>query len=438
MWLAGSLLLLLVLAEPAVRRLPLSPAVLYLASGWAAGAVLGGPSLQTLLDRAAVLTVATELAVLASLFAVGLRLGAPARWRTWRAAFVLAGPGMVAMIAAGAVAAHVLMDVPWPLALLVAAVLAPTDPVLASEVQIRAATDRDEVRLTITAEGGMNDGSALPAVMAALAWLGLHDAGDGPGTVGRGWLVSDLLWPVGGGAVVGIALGHGLGRLLRRAAARGNPLRRDEWLYVAAVLLAFALARASGTSTFVVMFATAVALIGTRLDTRTGPAPAAVPATMPPLGDERPAVPLETLPLRLGHFGERVERLIEAGAVLAIGAALHAVTVTPAVLAFAAVTVLLVRPVTTGLSLLGPAAPGMTPRQRRLVAWFGIRGIGTLYYAAFALEHGVDGDAAAVLVAATLCTVALSILLHGVSATPLMLAYQRRRGGAGRRDAPAP
>jgi NhaP-type Na+/H+ or K+/H+ antiporter len=65
--------------------------------------------------------------------------------------------------------------------------------------------------------------------------------------------------------------------------------------------------------------------------------------------------------------------------------------------------------------------------QRRLVAWFGIRGIGSLFYLAFVLEHGVDAALAHELIVATLAAVALSIVLHGVSATPLMRAYRQRR-----------
>ena len=69
----------------------------------------------------------------------------------------------------------------------------------------------------------------------------------------------------------------------------------------------------------------------------------------------------------------------------------------------------------------------MARHQRRLVAWFGIRGIGTLYYLAFAIEHGVQGPLAHTLVGASLAAIAMSILLHGISATPLMESYQQRR-----------
>jgi NhaP-type Na+/H+ or K+/H+ antiporter len=85
---------------------------------------------------------------------------------------------------------------------------------------------------------------------------------------------------------------------------------------------------------------------------------------------------------------------------------------------------LLVRPLAAWVTISGNTLP---PLQRRMVAWFGIRGIGSLFYLSYALEHGAAGDTAQQLIAATLCCVAVSIVLHGVSATPLMAAYQRRR-----------
>jgi NhaP-type Na+/H+ or K+/H+ antiporter len=425
-----------VLAEPLVRRLPLSPAVLYLGTGWAAGTALGGPSIADLVAQAPVLVVATELAVLVSLFAVGLRLGVPVRWRSWRAAVVLAGPGMVAMIGGCTLAGFLLLDLPWALALLLAAVLAPTDPVLASEVQIRSPADRDAVRLTITAEGGLNDGTALPAVLAALALLGLHRPGEGaPSETAAGlaaavgvpaygaWLWHDVVWPIGGGALLCLGLGRLLGRVLRVAIERGHAVRRDEWLYAGAVLLGFGLARATGASAFVVVFIAGVGLLNR--PGRSQPVPVGA------RGDPAQGA----LGVRLCDFGERIERLVEACMVLGVGVTLHGVAFGPGTLALAAVVVLVVRPLTASAVMVGPIAPGMSSRQRRLVAWFGIRGIGSLYYAAYAMDRGIAGPAAGVLLSAVLTTIALSVVVHGVSATPLMLAYQRHRG---RPDPPAP
>lgn len=404
--LLGAVLLALTLADKAVRRLPLTPAVIYLVVGAAAGGLLRSPGGPPIEDHAGSLRVATELAVLVSLFAVGLRLRVPLRLAPWRVALLMAGPGMVVAIVLGMVVAHELLGLPWAAALLLAAIMAPTDPVLASEVQIRSASDRDAVRLSITAEGGLNDGSAFPAVMLGLGLLGLHTIG----SKGLRWWWSDLLLPIGGGAALGIALGLLIGHEVRRRLRRGERLARDELLYAGAVTLAYGLARLSETSAFVAVFAMGATLLW-------------------PLRAEAQAEAADgahELGERLFGFGARCERLVEATSVLAVGIALHSVQPSWRALAFGLALVFVVRPLSV---LLVVGRRSMARSQRRLMAWFGIRGVGTLFYLAFALEHGVTGDLARELIAASLPAVALSIVLHGVSATPLMAAYQRRRNG---------
>lgn len=407
----GSVLLVLVLADRAVRRLPLTPAVIYLGVGWAAGAVLGAPGPAALVSRAPLLSVVTELAVLGSLFAVGLRLRMPPHVRVWRVALLLAGPGVVVAIVAGALPAMWLLGLSWPAALLLAAVMAPTDPVLASEVQIRSQEDRDAVRLSLTAEGGLNDGSALPAVMLALGLMGLHTLGEGGVMASPRWWLMDLLWPIGGAALLGLLLGRALGHALHMRGVRGDPVARDELLYVSAIALAWGLARLTHTSAFVLVFVVGATLLEPlhRLSARDA---AAAPAD-------------EALWERMHRFGARIERLVEAATVLAVGVALHSVPVGWPELLYGLVLVALVRP----LSVLAVVRRAdASTAQRRLLAWFGIRGVGSLFYLAYAVEHGVNGVLAEQMSAAVLTAIALSIVLHGVSATPLMAHYQQRRG----------
>lgn len=398
----GTVLLALALGERAVQRLPLTPALVYLVIGIVAGFGLeaGLPELQ---PEVSLLLMATELAVLVSLFAVGLRLRITPTLSAWRVALLLAGPGMVVAVMLGTLVAVALLGLPWGAAVVLAAILAPTDPVLASEVQIRGEDDRDAVRLSLTAEGGLNDGAALPAVMLGLGLLGLHALDGAPGS--PGWWWSDLLWPIGGGALVGLALGLGLGLLLRQRSRRGDPLARDELIYIGGVALAYGSALATHTSAFVVAFAAAVTLLlPMRSDHFSG--------SEGPLAE------------RLHGFGASIERLVEAGAVLAVGLALPGRSPGVATFAFALLLVLAVRP----LSVWAVVRRGMlAPHQRRLVAWFGIRGLGSLYYLAFALDHGMPSALAETLVDATLVAIAMSIVLHGLSSTRLMQAYQRRR-----------
>jgi NhaP-type Na+/H+ or K+/H+ antiporter len=327
----------------------------------------------------------------------------PPRLQVWRVALLLAGPAMVVTVALATLAGVGLLQLPWPAALVLAAALAPTDPVLASEVQIGSAEDRDAVRLSLTAEGGLNDGSALPAVMLGLGLMGLHPLGDN----GQDWLLHDVAWSIGGAAALGIALGRGLGRLLKARIMRGDPVARDELLYVAAVTLAYGLARVTGTSTFVVMFAVGATLLW-------------------PFHGEALQHGGHVLSQRLCGFGASLERLVEAATVLVVGLALHSAPPTWSALAYGLVLVLVVRPV----SVLAVVWPGvMTRHQRRLTAWFGIRGTGTLFYLAFVIEHGVAGTLADEMLSAGLTAIALSIVLHGISATPLMAGYKSRRTG---------
>lgn len=401
----GVVALLLTLGDAWVRRSPLSPALLYMFSGWLAGWLLGGPSLQTVSGHASSWVAGTELAVLVSLFAVGTRLKVPVNWRAWKVALLMAGPGMVITMLLGAVAGMWLLGLAWPAALLLAGVLAPTDPVLASEVQIRGEDDRDALRLSLSAEAGLNDGTALPGILLALALLGAGSSS----TVWADWWWSDLLWPIGGGALIGMAAGRLLGFVVAQPLHRGNPIARDELLFAAFVALTWGVARATGTSAFVLVFVAAV-VFNARWREEQGLASDA-----------------GTLSQRLHAFGARVERLIEVAMVLAVGWALSAVQASAAqwaaMAAFALVYLFIVRPAAV-YAVVRPTA--MSRHQRRLTAWFGIRGIGTLYYVAFVAEHGLDADLEPVLIGAALVGIAFSVALHGVSATPLMAAYRRR------------
>lgn len=393
------MLVALALAETAVRRLPLTPAVVYLAVGFGAASIAGGVPTSTWISNAHLLAPIVEFALLMSLFAVGIRLRVPPDPRTWRVALWLAGPSMVVMIAMTGVAAYALLDLPWAAALLLASVLAPTDPVLASDVQIRSERDRDAVRLSLTVEGGLNDGTAWPAVMLALGWMGLHEIGPR----GSQWWLQDLLWPIGGGALAGIAIGLVLGQMLRMRLDRSDALLRDELLYVGAVAIAFAVARWLGVSTFVVAFAVGSTLL--------------IPAQR-----SRETSLDADLAKRLHAFGARLERLVEAGFVMALGAALSGLDFQWRDGLFAVLLLAVLRP----LSVWTTVRPHwlMSAEQRRLVAWFGIRGVGSLFYLLFALEHALEPRVADTLIGATLVCVALSIVLHGVSVTPLTHAHR--------------
>ena len=413
--LLGAVLLSMCLLELHVTRLPMSPAIVYLAVGWIAGWMVQGKVLTppTAPARADMLVIITEIAVLISLFAVGLQLRVPWTLKGWRVALVLAGGTMVATIALATVAgACLLPGLGWTGALLLAGILAPTDPVLASEVQIRSPDDRDAVRVALTAEGGLNDGTALPVVMLALGLLGIGDLGPG----GARWLWHDLAWPIAGGALLGWGFGRVLGRVIHGLQRRGHGLGWDELMYLGIITVAYGLSRLTETSAFLFVFAAALGL--TRRSDRTIASLARAGVAPDELHDRQLA------------FGHRCGRLAEVVMVLLLGFAMPWVHWRGEPLVYALGLVLAIRPLSVFLTIPGRALPRA---QRRIVAWFGIRGVGSLFYLALVIDSGLPATLATDLVNATLPAIALSILLHGVSATPLMTLYRRRRVH-GRRD----
>lgn len=397
MLLLGLVLVAMALLEAPVRRLPLSSALIYLAVGWGAAALHAPLPHPDPLRQAALLELLSQWAVLISLFGVGLKLELPARWKRWRVALLLASTTMVATVALATAAGVWLLALPWAAALLLAAILAPTDPVLASEVQIHDAGDRDAVRLSLTAEGGLNDGTAFPLVTLALGLLGLHDLGEGGST----WALHDLLWAVGGGLGLGWLCGRAVGHLVAWQMRRQSPLCWDELLYLGTIALTYALSELLQVTSFLAVFAAGVALLH---------------------GHREPPHEGDALDRRLSAFSGRLERLVEVSMVVFLGAAMTLVRWSWPVVAYALLMVFALRPLAVLLTI-----GGLPPAQRRLLAWFGIRGVGSVFYVSYALQHGVKGPLAQVLISATLAAVALSIVLHGISATPLMRWYRHWR-----------
>jgi NhaP-type Na+/H+ or K+/H+ antiporter len=406
--LVGAVLVGMALVEKPVQRLPLSSALVYLAAGWGAAWLAPDWVRLDLFANSNIWALVSEWAVLISLFSIGLKLGRPSALAGWRVAALLASSGMVATVVLGTLGAHLLLGLAWPAALLLAAILAPTDPVLASDVQVHSESDRDEVRLALTAEGALNDGTSFPAVMLGLAALGEHTLGE----YGQRWLLQDLIWPMAGGIALGWLLGRGLGRLVRLR-RRSQPMNWDELLFLGTIALTCAVAGALRVSTFLAVFFAGVALLNAGHRPLPGPAEAA---------HDEPLADNTDLPHRMMAFGERCERLVEVLLVLAIGVALTTVDIDLNTLLFALVLLFIVRPLSAWLGVWPKRLP---QHQRRLIAWFGVRGVGSLFYLSYVMSHGVDGVLAHELASACLLTIALSIVLHGVSATPLMRRYRR-------------
>ncbi len=220
--LVGVLLITVALLGRFLDRLPVSLAMIYLLVGFALGPAASNALELHPMRQLELLQTITEIALLIALFTVGIKLRVPVGdWR-WSLPLRLATVSMVLTIAAVAAAGIWLLGLSPGMALLLGAILAPTDPVLASDVQLRSAHDRDTLRFALTGEGGLNDGTAFPFVLLGLGLLGLHDIG----SFGLRWLAVDLVWGTVGGLGIGFLVGMGVAA--RRAAAARLAARRGD------------------------------------------------------------------------------------------------------------------------------------------------------------------------------------------------------------------
>ncbi|RYG19071.1 hypothetical protein EON82_21880, partial [bacterium] len=186
----GALLVLMALIGTVLKRLPLTTALLYMAVGAALGPGVFGLIRFDPLEYAGALERLTEIAVLVSLFTAGLKLRTPFSDERWIPPLRLATLTMAVSIGLVTLLGVSLLRLPLGAAVLLGAILAPTDPVLASDVQVEHATDRSRLRFGLTGEAGLNDGTAFPFVMLGLGLLGHHELGTG----GWRWLGVDVLW----------------------------------------------------------------------------------------------------------------------------------------------------------------------------------------------------------------------------------------------------
>jgi NhaP-type Na+/H+ or K+/H+ antiporter len=423
----GLLLTAMAFAGSVLKRAPLSAAMLYLAAGYAIGPAGAGMLDLRLPAGAAVVERLAGVAVLISLFTAGLKLRVPPGDRRWRLPLRLAFLSMAVTVGLIALIGVLLLGLPVGAAVLLGAIIAPTDPVLASDVQVTDAWDDDRVRFSLTGEAGMNDGAAFPFVLLGLGLLGLHDLGAG----GWRWLAVDVAWGVSAGPAVGWALGTGAGKLmlyLRRRHQEAVGL--DDFLALGLIALSFGLADLIHAYGFLAVFAAGVALRRVEMRESGDVSRAELRERRKEVDEAGLATDPRTAPAHMTRqvlrFNEHVERIGEVAVVLVLGTLLSAATLTPTGWWFVPLLFLAVRPLATWVGLMGS---GLAGPQRRLIGWFGVRGAGSVYYLAYALTRGVPEPLAAELTRLTLTVVAASVVVHGVSVTPLMTLYGRMRGG---------
>jgi NhaP-type Na+/H+ or K+/H+ antiporter len=430
--LVGGLLLARGLTASLLKRLPVTPAIVYLAVG-----LLVGPTVLNLfhfnpLKESALLEVLTEVVVLISLFSAGVKMPAPVSFARWRAPILLASVSMTVSVGLVAAFAYYLLGLPLGAGVLLGAILAPTDPVLATDVQTRHPGDRDRLRFTLTCEAGMNDGSAFPFVMLGMGLLGLHELGE----FGLRWALVDVLWATVAGVAIGVMSGAALAHLGRKL--RGTPPAHrlmDDFLGLGLIGVVYGLSLAVDAWGFLAVFFAAVALRQTELQLA-GADPDKPDRLQTDLNETEAAnagpdsKPAPTISGGSLIFKEHLERLSELMLVLLIGGTLFLDSWSWRAVGLALFLFMVARPVSVLVSLLGTRTSWPI---RGMVGWFGVRGIGSLYYLMYAIQHGVAEDLAMELIQLTVIAVSLSILVHGVSVKPLMSLFSRSR-----RHLPAP
>ena len=419
----GTLLIAKTLGGSFITRLPLSAAMVYLAVGIAIGPWGWGLLKLDAIKNTVLLERLTEVALLISLFTSGMKLELPFKDKRWHIPVQLATVSMLLTVAAVTAVGVWFLNLPVGAAVLLGAILAPTDPVLASDVQMADPSDRDRLRFGLTGEGGLNDGTAFPFVMLGLGLLGVHELGD---MLWRWWAV-DVLWAVAGGLALGYAMGTVVGRaIIYLRTQRREALGSDEFIALGLIALTYGLALLTLTYGFLAVFAAGLAL--RRIDD-----PAAVATQVPKsetselsaenlraTGTNAPAHMMR----QVERFNSQLESFAEVAIVLVVGVLLATVTFRSDVLWFVPLLFLLIRPVSVVAGLVGT---DVKPIQRRLMAWFGIRGIGSLYYLLYAISHGIAVPLAQQLLSITLAVIVTSVVAHGISVTPLMNRYESRK-----------
>lgn len=371
-----------------------SPAMVYLLLGAAAAGLARALGVDWLdpVDDSQTIERISEFAVIVALFGAGLKLDRPLRWGRWSSTARLILIVMPLTIAAVAAFGAIAMGLSFGAAIVLGAALSPTDPVLASDVQVGPPGEGQErePQFALTSEAGLNDGVAFPFVI-----LGTLIAAEGGTAWLAEWLVADVIYGIGVGVGLGAAAGYLIAAGARWLRDRNWLLAEfDGWLSLAAVLAVYGATELVGAYGFLAAFASG---LGFRRHAKGGESHGRV------------------------HAGaDTVEKVTELTLVLLLGSLVTAAGLAaPGVAGWMLVPLLLfaVRPLAT----LGAFARSSVPlRERAFIGWFGIRGIGSLYYAAVVVHAGVLKEPEAVKVFwSVVVLTAISILVHGVTATSL-------------------
>lgn len=400
----GGLILLVAWLPMLLRELPLSLPMFCVGIGFVAFSLSGGDTPQPRLQPE-ITERLTELIVIVALTGAGLKLDRPFGWRSWGMTWRMLAIAMPLSILGIALIGHALLGLGAAAALLLGSALAPTDPVLAADVQVGPprSGEEDEVRFTLTAEAGLNDALAFPFVNLAIA---VAIFGMAPGGWALEWLGVDVLWKLGAGVVVGWGVGSLLAWMIFRLPNRARLARTgDGFVALGITFIAYGATELVHGYGFLAVFVSALAI--------------------------RSAERHHDYHERLHDYAEQTERLLMMVVLVLFGGALAGGLLDSLTWAGAGAVLLflfVVRPIAGMVALLGAPPPRI---EQGMVAFFGIRGVGSFYYLAYALNE-TPFEQPEALWAVVGFTVLVSIILHGTTVTGAMRyvdAHRNRREG---------
>ncbi len=351
----------------------------------------------------------TEFVVIIALMGAGLKIDRIFRWREWAVTWRLLAITMPLGIVGITMVAAWGLGLPWAIALLLAASLAPTDPVLAADIQVGPPKtgDEDEVRFGLTSEAGLNDGLAFPFVHLAIAFATMASTGH---AWFADWLSYRVLWEIGAGVGGGWLIGRLFGWLTFHVSAESKLAQTGDGLIaLAATCVSYGLTEIVHSYGFLAVFVTALTFRSTHRE--------------------------HDFHHDMHDVTEQIERLAMMILLLLFGGALVSgllSSVTWTDFAVALVILLVIRPLT---GLIGLAGLKADRSEKLTLAFFGIRGVGSIYYLAYGLNH-MDVVGADRLWGLVGLVVLMSVVLHGLTVTPIMRTLDRQHGRDPDRDDP--
>lgn len=388
----GILIVFIALSPGLLKRLPFTSSIIYLLFG----IIIGRHGLNYInldyINDSSLIEIIAEITVIISLFTVGLKLRVPLKDKRWWSPICLATISMVITISLVTLFSHYFLGLGLGEAILLGAVLSPTDPVLASELQMDNPNDDKQVKFVLTAEGGLNDGTAFPFVMLGLGLMGAL-----PDWSIQSWILKDLIWAV----VCGLAVGTLCGYLTSTLANFVKEVRKsyylEDFLTIGSIALSYGLAIELNGYGFLSVFATALTIRQIELK-KSG---------------ILNSIFKRQLPEDVLSFNEQLERIFEVISVVSVGVLINLSSFQIEYAIVAIMLLIVIRPLAI---FLGNLKALSNFKEKLFISWFGIRGIGSVYYLFYSINHGYENGNMPLVLDVTLWIIFFSIIFHGITA----------------------